>query len=65
MNIQRLFVAFILITTLGFFYDKYREKYDPDMDKVQFDLVQEHLLSTSGDFNKNKETNYVDTHGLL
>ena len=55
MNIQRLFVAFILITTMGFFYDKYREKYDPDTDKIQFDLVQEHLLSTSGDFNKIKK----------
>jgi hypothetical protein len=55
MRIQRLFVAFILITTMGFFYDKYREKYDPDTDKVQFDLVQEHLLSTSGDFNKIKK----------
>tara|TARA_B100001059_G_C17839497_1_gene591018 strand:- start:2832 stop:3803 length:972 start_codon:yes stop_codon:yes gene_type:complete len=48
MRLQRLFVAFILITTLGIFYDKYREKYDPDPEKLQFDLVQEHLLENNG-----------------
>lgn len=51
MRLQRLFVAFILITTLGIFYDKYREKYDPDPEKLQFDLVQEHLLENNGDLN--------------
>ena len=51
MRLQKLFVAFILITTLGIFYDKYREKYDPDPEKLQFDLVQEHLLENNGDLN--------------
>jgi len=51
MRIQRLFTAFIIITAIGILYDKYKEKYDPEPEKVQFDLVHKYLLN-SGDGNK-------------
>ena len=51
MRIQRLLTAFIIITAIGILYDKYKEKYDPEPEKVQFDLVQKYLLN-GGDDNK-------------
>ena len=51
MKIQRLLTAFIIITAIGILYDKYKEKYDPEPEKQQFDLVQKYLLN-GGDGNK-------------
>ena len=49
MKIQRLFTTFIIITAIGILYDKYKEKYDPEPEKVQFDLVQKYLLNGADD----------------
>lgn len=51
MRIQRLLTAFIIITAIGILYDKYKEKYDPEPEKQQFDLIQKYLLN-GGDGNK-------------
>ena len=51
MRIQRLLATFIIITAIGILYDKYKEKYDPEPEKQQFDLIQKYLLN-GGDGNK-------------
>ncbi len=48
MKIQRLMTAFIIITAVGLLYDKYKEKYDPEPEKVQFQLIQKYLLNEPG-----------------
>ena len=48
MKIQKLLSAFIIITAIGILYDKYKEKYDPEPEKVQFDLIQRYLLNERG-----------------
>lgn len=48
MKFIRLLAAFIVITAVGVLYDKYKDKYDPGEDVVQFDLVQKYLLNGSG-----------------
>ena len=48
MRFQKLLGAFIVITAVGILYDKYKDKYDPGEDKIQFNLVQKHLLNGEG-----------------
>jgi hypothetical protein len=48
MKLQRLIPVFIIITAIGILYDKYKEKYDPEPEKVQFDLIQKYLLNDVG-----------------
>ena len=62
MKIQRLLSAFIIITAIGILYDKYKQKYDPEPEKVQFDLIQRYLLNEPG-FNRdnNKPLMWVFT----
>jgi hypothetical protein len=51
MRVLRLLTTFIIITAIGILYDKYKEKYDPEPEKVQFNLIHKYLLN-SGDNNK-------------
>ena len=53
MKIQRLFLAFITITAIGFLYEKYKKKYEPDEETQNFSLVKKHLLKNV----KNGKTN--------
>ena len=55
MKIQRLFATFIIITAIGILYDKYKEKYDPEPEKVQFGLIQRYLLNDPGYSNDNNK----------
>ena len=48
MRFQKLLGAFVIITALGILYDKYKDKYDPGEDNIQFNLVQKHLLNGEG-----------------
>jgi len=48
MRFQKLLGAFIVITAVGILYDKYKDKYDPGEDNIQFNLVQKHLLNGEG-----------------
>tara|TARA_B100000795_G_scaffold268630_1_gene256008 strand:+ start:5507 stop:6472 length:966 start_codon:yes stop_codon:yes gene_type:complete len=52
MKITTLIPTFIIITAIGILYDKYRSKYDPEPEKVEFDLIQKYLLNKEG-FGKN------------
>jgi hypothetical protein len=47
MKFQKLLGAFVVITAVGILYDKYKAKYDPGEEKIQFNLVQKHLLNNS------------------
>ena len=40
MKIQRLFLAFITITAIGFLYEKYKKKYEPDEETQNLSLVK-------------------------
>jgi len=48
MGFQKLLGAFVVITAVGILYDRYKEKYDPGEEKIQFNLVQKHLLNGEG-----------------
>jgi hypothetical protein len=52
MQITTLIPAFIIITAIGILYDKYREKYDPEPEKVEFDLIKRYLLNKDGENDK-------------
>ena len=58
-KIQRLIPAFIIITAIGILYDKYKQKYDPEPEKVQFDLIQRYLLNEPSFDNNNKPIMWI------
>jgi len=59
MKIQRLLSAFIIITAVGILYDKYKDKYDPEPEKVHFDLIQKYLLNERGIESNNKPIMWI------
>ena len=44
MKFQRLLLAFIAITAVGYLYDKYQKKYEGDPKEKNFRLIEKHLL---------------------
>lgn len=45
MEIIRYVAIFLILTTLGMLYDRYKKKYDPDDELSKYHLVQKYLLN--------------------
>ncbi len=45
MEIAKYVAVFLILTTIGMLYDRYKMKYDPDEDLSKYHLVQKYLLN--------------------
>ena len=45
MEIIRYIAIFLILTTLGMLYDRYKKKYEPDDELSKYHLVQKYLLN--------------------
>ena len=49
MKIVQYVMIFILLTTVGMLYDRYKRKFMPDEELDKYDLVRKYLLNESED----------------